>query len=437
MKKLITAFTLAVLAAVSFSTAHAQSSDSTGPPSKEAGFKPSGKFTMQLFADYDYLMSADTATGAKGHVPTGKTYYVPVDPQNTDKQFGINQRYFQSFDLRRFYLGYDYMMSKDVGAQVLFSHENGTYLPISSTTDTSKGKDVTTTFGSSSGDIVLDGNRGVYLKAANVQFKNWWMNSNVIFGQQGTAAFGVSENLFGYRSIEKSIGDLRGFAQSNDLGIQAKGSFDQPSLYNYSVMISNGNGAKAENNKYKKFAFEANGWFLDKSLVVELYADYSDVAAGATAISTRIKPDTLKGVDQSNMTIKAVAGYMSDPISIGVEYVMQTQKGQSMISAGTDATPNGLSIFAHGTILNKQLMWFARYDMYDPDSKATGANVDYTQGVSYKENFITAGIDWQPDMSANAHIIPNIWIDTYKDKSATALDRSGITVGRVTFAYKF
>ena len=85
----------------------------------------------------------------------------------------------------------------------------------------------------------------------------------------------------------------------------------------------------------------------------------------------------------------------------------------------------------------KQLMWFARYDMFDPDSKATGSNVDNSLPASWKENFITAGLDWQPDMTANAHIIPNVWIDTYKDKSSAALDREAIVVGRMTFMYKF
>lgn len=430
----------------------AQTTDST--------FKPNGKFSVQLFADYDYFLGADTA-GAASKIPTGKTFYVPIDPANANGQGNINQQYYQMFDLRRLYLGYDYNFSPNVAAQVLFSHENGyqvnnasvlTSASLTTTTDTVT-KDLkavtiatktTTLPTSSSGDIVLDGNRGVYLKAANVQFKNWWMNSNVIFGQQGTAAFGVSENLFGYRSIEKSVADMRGLAQSNDLGIQAKGTFDQPGLYNYSFMISNGNGAKEESDKYKKFALELNGWFMDKSIVVELYGDYMDKAAGKTVItSTSAAVDTVKGLDQSNMTLKFVAGYTSDPITAGVEYAMQTQKNQSTVVAGTDATPSGLSIFARGTILKKQLMWFARYDMFDPDTKASGANVDNVQAASWKENFITAGLDWQPDQTANAHIIPNVWINTYKDKSAGSTkfpmisDREGITVGRLTFAYKF
>jgi hypothetical protein len=440
MKKILSIFALAAIAAFcSTSAAFAQASG-------DAPFTPSGKFSMQFFGDYDYMLNADTLAGKTSSL-AGKGYYSP----NSGAVNTPGTKDFSQFDIRRVYLGYNYDFSKDVSAQLLFSHETGALVStaaavtsVTSTTDSTKHVTSVTTktstfLTSPAGDILLDGNRSIYLKAANVQFKNWWMNSAVIFGQQSTPAFGVSENLFGYRSIEKSIADMRGFAQSNDLGITAKGSLDQPGLYNYAVMISNGNGAKPDNTKDKKLSVELNGWFLDKKIVVEAYMDLMGKPTVAGPTTTIVGTDTTKAsnYDQSTMTLKFLAGYMSDPITIGVEYVMQTLTGQSTITAGGDATPNGLSVFARGTILQKQLMWFARYDMFDPDSKATGSNVLNTLPVSWKESFITAGIDWQPDMASNAHVIPNIWIDNYSDKSSAALGRQGIMVGRVTFAYKF
>ncbi len=436
MKKLTTSVACAILALCLTHSAFAPSAYAQGADST---FKPSGKFSMQFFSDYDYVLSADTGGMASSKVPKGGTYYTPLDPKNANSQGGIWQKFYQAFDIRRVYLGYDYQMSPNVSAQLLLSHENGTLANnasivtgVTPTTDTVT-KDVksvattkTTLPTSSSGDIVLDGNRGFYLKAANVQFKNWIPMSTVIFGQQGTAVFGVAEAIWGYRSVEKTIADMRGNAQSNDLGIQVKGNIDDGKNYGYSVMISNGNGAKQESDKFKKLAIDLNGMFMDKHIALDVYYDMM----GTTDTST-------------NTTLKATLGYISDPVSVGVEYLMQTIAHRSTTTVGGDATPSGLSVYARGTIIPKQLSAFVRYDMYDPDSKSTGSNVTNDNAVSWKENFIVAGLDWQPDASVNAHVIPNLWMDTYSDKSAgtTALptisSRAGVTVGRVTFAYKF
>jgi hypothetical protein len=143
------------------------------------------------------------------------------------------------------------------------------------------------------------------------------------------------------------------------------------------------------------------------------------------------QPNSAAGVEQSKMTIKAMAAYNTDLLTLGVEYAMQNQKGQSLVAGGGDAKVNAISIFARGAIMPKQFMWFARYDMYDPNTNAT----DNLAGR--KENFITAGLDWQPDPTANAHIMPNIWVNTFKDKSSANLDYESIVVGRLTLAYKF
>src|SRR6266404_5858061 len=168
MKKLISTVAFVVLVIGLTHSAFAQGSDST--------FKPSGKFSMQFFGDYDYMLSADTAGNANTKVPKGGTYYTPVDPKATNGQGGIWQKFYQAFDIRRVYLGYDYQFSPNVSAQLLLAHENGTLVNnasivtgITGNTDTTT-KDlkslnkpsVTTLPTSSSGDIVLDGNRGLY-----------------------------------------------------------------------------------------------------------------------------------------------------------------------------------------------------------------------------------------------------------------------------------
>jgi hypothetical protein len=403
MKKLITVFALAVLTALSYSTAAlAQNGNQTAPPEE---FNPSGAFSGQLFVDYYYVMSADTLPSI-----AGKGYYEPNN--HTLTSAFDNTRYYQAFDIRRVYIGYDYNFSRTIAGQVLFSHENGY----------------------NNGDIVVDQNRGLYLKAANLRFKGWVPNAQVIVGQQGTAAFALSEQIWNYRSIEKAIMDFRGLAQSNDLGVQLAGTFDAEKNFGYSAMISNGIGAMEENDKYKKFAGELNAKFLDQHIILEVYGDYMDKPSIA---KIKIGADSVLGQAQSNTTIKGFAAYTSDPVTIGIEYAAQTQRGQSNIVAGDDASVSALSMFVRGTLISKQLYAFARYDMYDPNTKASGSNVTNNNAISWKENFITAGLDWQPEAVANVHVIPNIWINTFKDKSSSHLDREGITVGRLTLSYKF
>jgi hypothetical protein len=376
---------VALLALPSVVKAQASGMQTTTPEE----FKPSGAFTMQFFADYYYQLASDTAAlGSKG-------YYEP------------NARFAQAFDIRRVYLGYDYNFTKNIAAQLLLSHENGS---------------------PSNGDVVIDQNRGLYIKAANVRFKNAVPMSTLIIGQQGTAAFALTEQVWGYRSVEKTMMDFRGMAQSNDLGIQLTGNIDNEKMIGYSAMISNGNGAKAENDKYKKFAGEVNANLMENKIILEAYADYTDLAP---------TKDSLGSHDRSNATIKGMAAYMSDPITIGAEYALQTMSGQSRYVAYGDAAQSGLSVFARGYILPKQLNWFARFDMFDPDTKAVQTNIVTRTASSVRESFITAGIDWIPDAAANVHIMPNFWMNRFSDKSAAARGYEAVTVGRLTFFFKF
>jgi hypothetical protein len=382
MKHLIRRAVLAGLCGLFAQHSFAQTSGTSTPTPEE--FKPSGAFSMQFITDYYAVISADTAAsrGFKGGL------YEP----NGAISSTANTKGYQAFDLRRVYLGYDYHFTKTIAGQLLFAHENG----------------------ASNGDVVLDANRGVYIKAANLRFKDVLPNSTLIIGQQGTAAFALTESIWGYRSIEKTMMDFRGFAGSNDLGIQLMGGFDQASTIGYSVMISNGNGAKTETDKYKKFAGELNAKLLDKTIVLEAYADYMDLAP-------------IGDTNRNTMTVKGMASYVTDPITVGVEYAMQTMAGQS--ATHTDVTPNGFWVFARGYILPKQLNWYARYDMYDPNSDAS---------TGRKETFIDAGLDWIPSKDAqNVHVMPNVWVDSYSDKSSAGQIFAPVVVGRLTFFYKF
>ncbi|MDP4199230.1 MAG: hypothetical protein Q8922_05665 [Bacteroidota bacterium] len=397
MKKLTTSFAFAILAVCLAHSAFAQNADST--------FKPHGQLVGQLFADYYYMMSADTVGFG------GKGYYEPAKNSGS-ASVNANTKFFQAFDVRRVQLGYNYMFTKTVTGKFLLEHESG----------------------ATGGDVLGDNKRGMYVKEASIAFANAIPMGTVIVGQQATNVFSVDEGLMGYRPIEKSLLDMRGMSEagSNDLGIQLVGNIDKDKNFGYSAMISNGVGAKDETDKYKDFTGEVNAKFLDQHIVIDIAGDYMDKAT-QKKLYNKTNTDSATNVDQSNSLIKFAAAYTSSQVTVGIVYAMHTLAGQSLSVAGTDAVQTGLSIFARGAIIPKQLNLFARYDMFDPDSKASSDNY-----LGPKENFIVAGLDWIPDVDAqNVHVMPNIWMNTFKDKSSAAKDFAGITVARLTFSYKY
>lgn len=93
--------------------------------------------------------------------------------------------------------------------------------------------------------------------------------------------------------------------------------------------------------------------------------------------------------------------------SVGAEGFMQTQTnavvrdrtGQdSTISKGTGDTmsvrPFGISAFAVFELLENNLNFFIRYDLFDPDNNFDGNSLGYPEGCSAsKEHFLITGLD--------------------------------------------
>ncbi len=66
------------------------------------------------------------------------------------------------------------------------------------------------------------GKLGVMVKDAWLKWKNVFSGSDLIFGISPTPAFDISEAAWGYRSLEKTIMDLRGVVPSRDFGVDLK-----------------------------------------------------------------------------------------------------------------------------------------------------------------------------------------------------------------------
>lgn len=400
MKKILSIFALAL--SFGFLTGKAQAQDNTtliksmtktdSPiDTSTTPFVPNGKVNFQVIADYFYKSGGDSN---KINQPYAGQSVAPGFYQLTPKTD-------QAFMARRLYFGYDYNFTRNFTGQVLLADEPAEEY---STLNLAS---------ANAGPINADGTNGVYVKMANVQWKNFLPYAKLTFGQQAPPTFvPFTEYLWAYRSIEKTIMDMRSIGSSTDFGIQMSGKFDASGDYGYSAMIGDGSNKKPDFSQYKKYYASLNGLFLDHHLAAEAYFDYMP-----TSDSTHF------------MTLKFFAAALFDPCSIGLEYVTQPAvaavANASKVVSATDQDPSGLSIWARGQIIGKTLGYFARYDMWNPDSK-------YTQAY-YQEGFITAGLDWQPE--ANLHIEPNIWMTNYSAQNGAAT-RNGDFVERLTFFTK-
>lgn len=62
--------------------------------------------------------------------------------------------------------------------------------------------------------LSIDGKRSQFVNDASIRWEGIFDGDNVILGIQPTLAFQISEGWWGYRSLEKTILDLRGIVLS-------------------------------------------------------------------------------------------------------------------------------------------------------------------------------------------------------------------------------
>jgi hypothetical protein len=342
--------------------------------------KAPGKFSGYMFGDYSYNVARDTGIANMSNLATSGS-----------KDFNV-------FQLRRIYFAYDNDISTSFMTRLRFEASSGV-APL--------------------------------VKDAYVRWKNVFEGSDLFFGVQPTPAFDISEAAWGYRSLEKTIMDLRGIVSSRDLGVSLKGRIDQNGMVNYWLMYGNNSSTNAETDKYKRLYANVQVKPID-NLQVTLYGDYSMKAQINNPNSTTNPRATLSN---DMVTGALFVGYSEkDKYSAGLEgFYQSTQNGY--IIAGTPATvkdkiAEGVSLFATYN-LQSDLVLIGRYDYFEPnsDSKSTGD----------VRNYVIAGVNWKLDK--NVWLMPNIQYETYETKPASGAVAShsydpSIT-GRITFYYVF
>ncbi len=404
---------------------------------------PGGNLWGYVFGDYAYMGSGDSA--GRGTKQQYKGLGAAHQASNPN-----------AFEVRRAYLGYNYNINSKFSAYALLAYE---------------------------GDQDVSDNRTVYLKYIYFKWKNIFKGSDLKIGQQATNSFANAYNtepLMGYRASEKTILDMHGIDGSSDMGVTLEGKIVKfkcadttmlPTFIGYSAMVGDNsanspvagftgattsltgstvtststssggvtttttttvalNPFNTTTDKDKKFRGNLYVNTLNGALTVGVYADYINYGTSLYNTYTNNVPTNASSSHHNEgvQTSKAYAVYNGKWVGIGLEWFTQTMtNGETETwkkGTGTNDTVNavqtGISIFAHGTIIQNRLNIFARYDMYTPDN-AYGYNVNETftshfsnvsasgNGNSYKENFVNAGLDWTPTSDKKIHFMPNIW----------------------------
>ncbi len=240
----------------------------------------------------------------------------------------------------------------------------------------------------SPGDFVTATSLVPFAKDAYVRWKNG--NHQITLGISGTPTWGVIEDFWGYRSVEKTLLDLQRIASSRDVGVAFKGSFDDAKKFRYNLMLGNGNSVRNENNEGKKVLLSL-GFFPNDAIIVEGYVDYDD------------RPG-----ETNRFTAQGFIGYQQEKGRIGAQYFYQSRDRGNENSIEL----SGVSVFG-AVNLSEKANAFARYDlMMDTDDDMV-ANPDAGR-ISYvpfnpaaeSSSMVLAGIDFMPH--SQVHLMPNI-----------------------------
>jgi hypothetical protein len=332
-----------------------------------------GNVYATMFFDYFYVAGGDDTY-------TGRS------------QYANNNKNDNAFSFRRIYLGYEHTFSGKFSGKIQMELNDFSTLE--------------------------NGSRSFFLKEANLIWKDIYPLADLIIGQSGTPAYSVdgSESYWRYRSIEATIADMRGLRSSSDAGIRIKGRFNETGTLGYNLMTGNGTGTRPEKDKYKLFYLNLWAKLIAKRLYIEMYQDFNKASEG-----------------RSVSTTKGFIAWAVPEYTFGLELVHQLRSGFG--PGNQDMGILGTSIFAHANITDSQFRIFARYDSFNPDNNFSVNHYLPETLLPFDEHFFTLGLDIMP--GNNIHIMPNIWINSYKNKTNGQPTPETEIVARITFNVVF
>lgn len=234
----------------------------------------------------------------------------------------------------------------------------------------------------------------------------------VTLGLSPTPTFDEIEEIWGYRSVEKTPLDLQKFGSSRDLGISLTGTLDPGRRLSYHLMFGNGTGVGAETNKGKK-VYLSVGMQVTSGLLVQAYGDWED-RPGRT----------------NRYLWQLFAVYQEEAFRFGGLFAQQSREEERR--ARTRRLEIA-SVFGAGR-LTKHIWAFARYDrIFDPNPD--GAEIDFLPfDPTAEANLLILGVDLR--LAEQVHVMPNVETVFYDEVPGTGRPDTDV-IPRLTFFYTF
>jgi len=351
-----------------------------------------GKFSGYMFGDYFYNVARDSSF-RRGNLPNSVVN---------------GQRDLQAFQMRRIYFTYDNNIAEHFATRFRIEADGS----------------------AGSKDVDGNGKITVFVKDAYLVWKDIFAQSNLVFGLQPTSAFEMSEGAWGYRSLEKTIMDLRGIIPSRELGITLKGNLVESGTVNYWVSIanntgtSNPNGTVADVDKFKWYSISLQVKPTNR-IQASIYGSYlarpdvNDIAnPGSTVSNGTITGAVFIGYNEEERYSIGAEGFLASRANANPDNPSLPRSLKSL---------NALGLTVFGTLnISSDVTLVGRYDYFDPN-----ANANFNGDM---RNFFLAGLAFKPDKSVT--ITPNVEIETYeKIPNGHSFDAS--VTGRLTFYFVF
>lgn len=311
-------------------------------------------------------------------------YFYNIEQRDTSKKD------LQGFQFRRIYFTYDHTIAPEFEARVRLEAD---------------GKELTTP----------GAKLTTFMKEASLKWKNIFQGSDLIAGLSPTPTWEISEIAWGYRSLEKTIMDLRGIAPRTDLGVDLKGKITDEGVLNYWTKIGDNSGQSPEGDKYKRY-YGLVHIKPGSQFQATAYADL-DAEAG--------KLDAFDGQAKNNNRW-TFAGFVNsrqaDEYSISLEgfchFTLNNYRSDPN-TALVNQNAYGISAFGWASVADR-LRLVGRFDIYNSNTSAV-KNALY---------LFLGAIDYMP--VKDVHVMPNIWLQSYAaDNAASDL------VARVTLNYVY
>lgn len=204
-----------------------------------------------------------------------------------------------------------------------------------------------------------------FIKDAYVRWAYSEAGHRATLGVVPPPVFRISEAVWGYRSLDKTIVDRTRLRSSRDFGLRLDGPIGGGGL-RYSAMVGNGNGVGPEDDGARgKRVYGRLSYVPDSPLRVTVNGDYASVDPDAE-------------VRQSSVRGSAFVGAVTERVRGGVEafYVVNDPEG-----AALDRQDGvGVSVFGAVTVA-PQIAVVARYDYVDDDAGRVGEDEHYVLGA--------------------------------------------------------